>query len=264
VSKRASLATARTLLFVPADRPERFPKAAAAGADVVILDLEDAVRAEDKDRARQAARDWLLNNPACVRINAVGSQWHDDDLAALRGATIGIVLPMSAGAPEAIAVHRATQAPVLAIVETARGMLEAPATASAQGVARLAFGALDMAADIGTEDPDTLDRLRTQLVLASRAAGLVGPVDSVTTDVTDGAVAGEDALSSKAIGMRGKLCVHPRQIAPVAAAFAPDEVELAWARRVLEEATGVGVAVIDGAMIDEPVLARARRILEDV
>jgi citrate lyase subunit beta / citryl-CoA lyase len=264
VSYTASLATARTLLFVPGDRPDRFAKAAAAGADLVILDLEDAVRVEHKERARDAVRNWLANNRACVRVNAAGTAWHDEDLAALlRRATAGIVLPMAQSADDATAVQRATKAPVLAIVETARGVLAAAAIAAAEGVVRLAFGALDLAADLGTDDPDTFDRLRTQLVLASRAAGLKGPVDSVTSDVTDGDAAGEDALVGKAIGMRGKLCVHPRQVGSVAAAFAPDEVELACARRVPEAAAGGGVMVVDGAMVDEPVLARARRILEE-
>lgn len=257
------LATARTLLFVPGDRPDRFAKAAAAGAEVVIIDLEDAVRAEHKEQAREAVRDWLQGNRACVRLNAAGTPWHDDDLAAFRGLTAGVVLPMAASAFDATAVHRATGAPVLAIVETARGVLEAAAIADAEGVVRLAFGALDLAADLGTDDADTFARVRTQLILASRAAGLEGPVDSVTTEVTDGAAAGRDALAGKAVGMRGKLCVHPRQVGPVAAAFAPDEAEVAWARRVLEAGAEGGVAVLDGAMVDEPVLARARRILDD-
>jgi len=262
-----NLATARTLLFVPGDRPERFVKAAAAGADVVIVDLEDAVRPEHKEQAREAVRDWLSDNRAanrtCVRVNAAGTPWHDDDLATLRGLAAGVVLPMAASAFDATTVHRAAEAPVLAIVETARGVLEAAAIASAEGVIRLAFGALDLAADLGTDDPGMFARIRSQLVLASRAAGLEGPVDSVTTDVTDGEVAGRDALAGEAVGMRGKLCVHPRQVGPVAAAFAPDEAELAWAKRVLEAGAGGGVAVLDGVMVDEPVLARARRILED-
>ena len=265
------LATARTLLFVPGDRPERFDKAAAAGADLVIIDLEDAVRAEGKEQARDAVHSWLADHSAghraCVRVNAVDTPWHDDDLAVLRGLVAGVVLPMAADAFAATAVHRATDAPVLAIVETARGVLRCGELAEAEGVVRLAFGALDLAADLGTDDPETFARVRTQLVLASRAAGLDGPVDSVTTDVTDGAAAGRDAVAGKAAGMRGKLFVHPRQVAPVAAAFAPDEAEVAWARRVLEagEGGGIGggVAVLDGAMVDEPVLARARRILAD-
>lgn len=260
------LATARTLLFVPGDRPERFDKAAAAGADVVIVDLEDAVPGEHKEQARDAVRDWLADaapdHGACVRVNAAGTPWHDEDLAVLRGLTAGIVLPMAASAFDAAAVHQAVEAPVLAIVETARGVLEAAAIADAEGVVRLAFGALDLAADLGTDDADTFARVRTQLVLASRAAGLEGPVDSVTTDVTDGDAAGRDALAGRGVGMRGKLCVHPRQVGPVAAAFAPDQAEVAWAKRVLEAGEGGGVAVLDGAMVDEPVLARARRILE--
>lgn len=260
------LATARTLLFVPGDRPERFAKAAASGADVVVLDLEDAVRAGHKEQAREEARCWLAaGNPACVRVNAAGTPWHDDDLAALRGSAglAGVLLPMAESAFDATAVHRAVDAPVLVIVETARGVLRCGELADAEGVVRLALGALDLAADLGTDDPDTLARVRTQLVLASRAAGLAGPVDSVTTDVTDGGVAGRDAAAGRAVGMRGKLCVHPRQVAAVAAAFVPDPAELEWAGRVLEAGQDGGVAVVDGQMVDAPVLARARRILAE-
>jgi citrate lyase subunit beta / citryl-CoA lyase len=256
------LANARTLLFVPGDRPERFDKAAAAGADLVIVDLEDAVRPAGKERAREEVRRWLSGNRACVRVNAVGTPWHNDDLSALRGVTAGVVLPMADDALIATAVHRTTAAPVLAIVETARGVLRCGELADAQGVVRLAFGALDLSADLGTDDPDTFAHVRTQLVLASRAAGLEGPVDSVTTNLTDGDVAGREAFAGKARGMRGKLCVHPRQVGPVAAAFAPDQAEVDWARRVLDGAQG-GVAVVDGAMVDEPVLVRARRILAE-
>ena len=266
VTAAGVLATARTLLFVPGDRPERFDKAVAAGSDVVVVDLEDAVRGGHKERAREAVCAWLAGQPAghraCVRVNAAGTPWHDDDLAALRGLAAGVVLPMAASAFDATAVHRSTQAPVLALVETARGVLEAAAIAAAEGVVRLGFGALDLAAELGTDDPETFARVRTQLVLASRAAGLEGPVDSVTTDITDADVAGRDALAGRRVGMGGKLCVHPRQVVPVAAAFAPDVAEVVWARRVLDAGEGGGVAVLDGAMLDEPVLARARRILE--
>jgi citrate lyase subunit beta/citryl-CoA lyase len=169
---------------------------------------------------------------------------------------------MAADASSATRVHHATEAPVLAIIETARGVLQAASVAAAEGVVRLALGALDLVVDLRADDPGTLARVRTHLLLASRAVDLEGPVDSVTTDVSDGEAAGRDARVSKAIGMGGKLCVHPRQVAPVAAAFAPDDTELAWARRVLEAGAGGGVAVLDGVMIDEPVLTRARQILE--
>lgn len=257
------LGTARTLLFVPGDRPERFDKAAAAGADVVLLDLEDAVPVEHKAEARAAVVSWLQEHAGCVRVNAVGTPWHDEDLAALRGLAAGIVLPMAADASEVAAVCRTTGAPVLALVETARGVLDARAIAGVEGVVRLALGALDLAADLGTDDADTLARVRTDLVLASRAAGLVGPVDSVTTDVTEPEVAGREARASRAAGMAGKLCIHPRQVAAVAAAFVPGDDEVAWARRVLAAGAAGGVAVLDGAMVDAPVLARARLILEE-
>lgn len=258
------LSTARTLLFVPGDRPERFDTAVASGADLVILDLEDAVRPSHKSQAREEVGRWLGANRACVRINAVDTPWHTDDLAAVRGLTAGIVLPMAASALDAATVHRMADAPVMTIIETARGVLQAAAITEAVGVVRLAFGALDLAADIGTDDSETFARVRTQLVLASRAAGLEGPVDSVTTDLADGGeAAGRDALVGKAAGMRGKFCVHPRQVDPVAAAFAPDQTELEWARRVLEAGANGGVAVVNGVMVDEPVLARARNFLEE-
>ncbi|HEY6933117.1 MAG TPA: CoA ester lyase, partial [Marmoricola sp.] len=260
------LADARTLLFVPGDRPERFAKAAAAEPDVVVLDLEDAVSAERKEQARVEVQLWLADgHPACVRVNAAGTRWHDDDLAALRGVPglLGVLLPMADDPGVAAAVHRALGVPVLAIVETARGVLRCDELADADGVVRLALGALDLAADLGSDDPGTLARVRTQLLLASRAAGLAGPVESVTTEVTDGEVAGRDAAAARAVGMRGKLCVHPRQVGPVSAAFAPTEEEVTWARRVLEAVADGGVGVVDGQMVDAPVLARARRILEE-
>lgn len=259
------LASARTLLFVPGDRPERFSKAAAAGADVVILDLEDAVRADHKGQARDSVRRWLEDNQACVRVNAVGTPWHDDDLTALVAAMGlgGVLLPMADDPGVATVVRQSLGVPTLGIVETARGVLRSAELAAAGVVVRLAFGALDLAADLGTDDPGTFAQVRTQLVLASRAAGLEGPVDSVTVDVSDGEIAGQDARAGKAVGMRGKLCVHPRQVGPVEAAFAPDALEVDWARRVLEVGAAGGVAVMDGAMLDEPVLARARQILEE-
>lgn len=261
------LSDARTMLFVPGDRPERFDKAVAAGADVVIIDLEDAVTAERKSEARDHVIRWLHDGGrAAVRINSAGSRWYADDVAALAavGPTsglVGVVLPMAERADAATALHEATRAPVLALVETARGVLAAASIASAVGVVRLAFGALDLAADIGTDDVTVLATTRAQLVLAARAAGLDGPVDSVTQDVSTGERAGADARVARAVGMTGKLCVHPRQVQPVAAAFRPTADEIDWARRVLRAGEGKGVSVVDGQMVDEPVLLRARRIL---
>lgn len=261
------LATARTLLFVPGDRPERFDKAVAAGPDVVIIDLEDAVVPGHKAAARDHVVRWIAGGGrAAVRVNSSGSPWYADDVAALAtlgadSGLIGVVLPMADDADAVSALHGRTGSPVLALIETARGVLQAPVIASADGVVRLAFGALDFAADVRTDDPTLLSLTRAQLVLASRAAGLAGPVDTVTTDVSSGDLAADDARAAHAVGMAGKLCVHPRQVAPVAAAFRPTEGEIAWAQRVLAVATGGGVTVVDGDMVDEPVILRARDIL---
>ncbi|TWP35004.1 CoA ester lyase [Leekyejoonella antrihumi] len=262
------MATACTLLFVPGDRPERFDKAVAAGPDVVVIDLEDAVAPGHKLVAREHVTRWLTDGGrAAVRVNSAGSQWYADDVAALatlgqRTGLVGVVLPMADDPQAATRLHQGTNVPVLALIETARGVLRASKIAEADGVVRLAFGALDFAADAGTDDPTTLAVARAQLVLASRAAGLEGPLDSVTTDVSSGGAAGADARSAEAVGMAGKLCVHPCQVGPVAAAFAPSPDQVEWARRVLSAGSAGGVTVMDDAMVDEPVLLRARRILQ--
>ncbi|WP_347351838.1 CoA ester lyase [Intrasporangium sp.] len=260
-------AGARALLFVPGNRPDRFDKAARAGADLVILDLEDAVAPADKDGARQEVASWLAaGSRACVRINAAGTRWHRADLAALRETegVVAVVLPMADDAEVLTAVHRAAGVPVIALVETARGVVRAAQLAAAPGVVRLAFGALDLAVDLESEDPGTADLVRRQLVLASRAAGLRGPIDSVTPTVTDPGLAGREATDARSLGMRGKLCIHPGQVAPVLAAFRPAPSEIDWAQRVLTAGAVEGVTVLDGQMVDAPVLERARRILASV
>lgn len=261
-----TLGNARTLLFVPGDRPDRFDKAASAGADVVILDLEDAVAAAQKDEARRQVVSYLrAGGVASVRINSFDTAWHAADLDAIARASAGGVVVPKAEDPAVVAgIADRCGMPVLAIIETARGVLAAPRIAAAPGVTRLALGALDLAADIGTGDAGVLAQIRTQVVLASRAAGLAGPVDSVTTDVRDAAAAAADARAAKRVGMAGKLCVHPRQVGPVALEFGPTDDEVRWARAVLAAVgENSGVVVVSGEMVDEPVLKRARRIVSD-
>ena len=247
---------ATTFLFVPGDRPDRFGKAVASGADVVILDLEDAVAPGDKDSARAHVETWLQDNEAVVRINAPGTPWFaaDADLVTSRG--VPVVVP-NAEAPEVLAGFRE----VVALVETARGVERAGELAAVPSVTRLAFGSVDLAAELGVapEDREPFAYARSRLVFASAAAGLAPPVDGVTTDLRDDEALEADVRYARRMGFGGKLCVHPRQIAPVRAGFAPTAAEREWARSVLT--AGESASTVDGRMVDKPVLDRARRIL---
>lgn len=255
-----------TWLFVPGDRPERFGKAAASGADVVVLDLEDAVAPERKEDARRHVCAWVAEGHECaVRVNAPGTRWHTGDLAALSGSGCAVMLPK---ADDPVAVREVAEmlggSPTLiALVETARGVLNARGIAAIPAVARLAFGSFDLTAELGVDpaDREALAQARGALVLASAAAGVPGPVDGVTSDLGDEDLLTEDVGYARRLGFTGKLCVHPKQVAVAAAALRPNEHETRWARQVVDAAAGGGVAAVGGRMVDKPVLDRARRIL---
>lgn len=249
-------------LFVPGDRPERFEKAGSAGADAIILDLEDAVAPHAKVTAR-ATLTTALGAPVLVRINAAGTPWHEEDLAAVsRLAPAAVVLPKAEDTATLDQVHAALGAtiPIIALLESARGLAAARSIAAHPAVGRIAFGSIDFCADLGcAHEREVLLAARSELVLASRLAGLPAPVDGVTTSIDDAASITSDARHGRALGFGGKLAIHPRQIAPIRVGFAPDADEIAWAERVL--ASGAGAAAVDGAMVDEPVRIRARAIL---
>lgn len=259
------LATARTWLFVPGNRPDRFAKALAAGADIVIVDLEDAVPPADKDMARAAVATLLDQGaPVVVRINAFGSPWHDADLAlAGHPALAAIMLPKARH--DAALGRLAARVPVVALIETAAGHAEAVAVAATPGVARLAFGAIDMALDLDLAGADdaVLDPLRLDLAIASRLAERPAPIDGVTPDVCNADALVGAVRRARTLGFAGKLCIHPAQVPAVHVALAPTADELAWARRVVAAdcAAQGGAVLLDGAMIDRPVVARAKRIL---
>ncbi|MDL5159112.1 HpcH/HpaI aldolase/citrate lyase family protein [Actinomycetospora termitidis] len=255
-------AAATTFLFVPAARPDRFDKAVAAGADVVVLDLEDAVAPEGKDEARTAVAGWLdAGGSALVRINGADTPWFADDLAMARERGVAVMLPKAAP-PWPEALTDAGQS-VVALVETAVGLLAAAETARRPEVVRLAFGSVDLAAELGLDhtDVDALSHARSVLAVASRAAGLPGPIDGVTTAVRDEELLRADCAHALSRGFTARLCIHPSQVAPTAAALLPDEDTVRWARAVVEAAAGGAVAVLDGAMVDKPVVDRARAIL---
>ncbi|MGV6873781.1 HpcH/HpaI aldolase/citrate lyase family protein [Pseudochelatococcus sp. B33] len=261
MGRKVDLGSIRAPLFVPANRPERFAKAAASGADAVILDLEDAVAAKVKDAARAALASDFTDMPVIVRINAIGTPWHEADVAAVTPLPVAaVMLPKAEEAGAVTAVARVLGHPVIALVESARGLANACTIAAAEGVARLAFGSIDFCADLGCAHlREVLLPPRSELVLASRLAGIAAPIDGVTVQLDDPTVTHEDAAHARALGFTGKLCIHPKQIAEVKRAFAPTEAEIAWARQVL--ASGDGAVSVDGAMVDEPVRIRARAIL---
>jgi citrate lyase subunit beta/citryl-CoA lyase len=267
------VAEPRTYLFVPGDRPERFAKALASGADAVVLDLEDAVSAEAKDEARAAVATWAAHaDEPCraktsVRINDTESPEHAADLAMLAEAGLAAVMLPKAETPGQVAALRSAVGPlaVLALIETARGVEQAGAVAAADGVARLVFGTLDLALDLDLEieqAPDGLGYAAGRLAVASRLAGLPGPVAGVTPQLDDRGRLLTDLAWSRRHGFAAKLCIHPAQVEPVHTALTPDAAALTWAHRVLaaERATP-GAARLDGRMIDRPVVRQAHRTL---
>ncbi|MBM0127418.1 CoA ester lyase [Pimelobacter simplex] len=259
------LAAARSYLFVPGDRPDRYQKAVDSGADVVVIDLEDAVTPDRKAGARREAAAWLAGGGAAiVRINDARTDHHRADVDALREGEglLGVMVP-KAETPEVLsAVAVRTEAPVVALVESAIGMRDVHALAAAPGVVRLAFGHLDYALDLGAAPDDAaMLHARSTLVLASRVAGLAGPVDGVTTALGEGTTLARDVRRASTLGMTGKLLIHPNQVSGTHEAFRPSEEDVRWACAVVEAPAVAGAARVDGQMVDAPVIARAEAIL---
>ncbi|MGB6054101.1 MAG: CoA ester lyase [Burkholderiaceae bacterium] len=260
----------RSYLFVPGDRPERFDKACAAGADAVIVDLEDAVAPDNKAAARAAVANWLSPaHPVLLRINGADSEWFADDLQLCRQPGVGgIVLPKaehSTVLQQLTAAHPGVA--ILPLIETAQGFWNAAQLARGPGVQRLMFGSIDFQLDLGIEgDDDALLYFRSQLVLVSRLGEIGAPVDGVTTALGDGRQLQADTERARRLGFGGKLCIHPAQVAAVNRHFSPSDDEVAWAERVLAAAqASQGAAVaLDGKMIDRPVILRAQRIAAQV
>lgn len=257
-----------TWLFVPGDRPERFAKAAASGADEIVIDLEDAVADDDKPAARDAAATWLSNSGrAWVRINGLNTPWAEADLAALATSPglRGVIVPKAENAAHLAMIGERIggERGVIALIETALGVHKAYDLAACPAVGRLAFGSIDFAHDIdAAEDSRSLLLARSTLVLASRVAGIPAPIDGVSVRIQDSEYVAAAAGQARALGFGGKLCIHPAQVSVAAAAFLPSDAEVEWAHRTVAAFTGQDGAVrIDGAMVDKPVFERARRIL---
>ncbi|ONF96850.1 HpcH/HpaI aldolase/citrate lyase family protein [Sphingomonas jeddahensis] len=263
----ARIADARHFLFVPGNRPERFDKAVASGADVVILDLEDAVPAAEKELARDAVRRWLdAGGEAVVRINAADTPYAREDIALARHPNVISIMLPKAAADSALA-QVAALSPVIALIETATGVASVEAVASCPGVVRLALGTIDLALDLDilSDDDRLFDPIRLRFTVASRAAGIAAPVEGVTANFRDRGANEAAMRHARALGFRAKMCIHPQQLATVSAALRPSESEIEQARRIVaaDNASGGTAVALDGRMIDRPVVARAHRLLAD-
>jgi citrate lyase subunit beta / citryl-CoA lyase len=261
----------RSYLFVPGSRPDRFAKACAAGADAVVIDLEDSVAPADKAASRVAIEAWLTPaQPVFVRVNVATSEWFREDLM-LGGkpGIAGVLLPKAERIEDIrmVAMHFGPAVAILLQIETAQGFSIAREMAGAKGVQRLLFGSIDFQLDLGmTAQEDELLFFRSRIVLVSRLAGVQSPVDGVTTDINSPERVRTDTLRAKRLGFGGKMCIHPKQVPVVNECFAPTAEEEAWAKRVVEASAAVrgGATSVDGQMVDRPVLARAEKILEVV
>jgi citrate lyase beta subunit len=202
-----------------------------------------------------------------VRVNAAGTPWFADDLAlAAMLALDGLVLPKAS--PEAVATLGADGLPVIAIVETAIGLRQAFEIASQPRVTALLLGSVDLGAEVGLEPrPDGQEILyaRSKVAIDSAAAGLRGPFDVVHLDFDDDGGLEQQCRLARALGFRGKACIHPAQLETINRVFAPSDGEIEWARAIVDafEAQSEGVLAVNGTMVDRPVVERARRLLRE-
>ncbi|MDO5666263.1 MAG: CoA ester lyase [Alcaligenaceae bacterium] len=260
---------ARSYLFVPGNRPERFDKACASGADAVILDLEDAVGSDSKDKAREEIRQWIeQGNQAYIRINAANTKWFVDDcsLLALKG-VLGVMLPKAERKEDIQKLEQLKHddCQILLLIETAKGLYQAAELAQLPCVSRLAFGSVDFQLDCSIPNSDfALDYARSALVVASAVGGLPSPIDGVTVSLDDVDLIRGDSEKSKSLGFSAKLCIHPNQITIVNQAFLPTDKEVQQAQRIVEAVTSasdVSAARLDGKLLEKPIVIWAERIL---
>jgi len=258
----------RSLLFVPALKPERFARAIASGADAVCIDLEDAVAPADKPQGRaeavaylQAARSGVAVG---VRINAVTTEWCAADAAEAGPLADFVMVPKAESAEQLAQIAKAAPGkPLWPLVETGEGLRRAWEIAAAPGVQGVLFGAFDYSADVGcTMEWEPLLFARGQLAAACGRAR-VELLDAPSGDIRDGAALEASTRRAKALGFTGRSCIHPDQVAVVNTVFTPTEAELAQARRIVEafDAAAGQAAQLDGKLIELPVALAARRVL---
>jgi len=266
-SPRDAMSDPRTYLFVPATRLDRVDKAWASGSDAVIVDLEDAVHPDDKPTALANVVTAEFARALHVRINARTTPFHDADLSALVDLTslAGVVVPMVESPSDVAEVADALPAgtEVIALVETPLGLRRIDEILATPHLTRVAFGSTDYCTALGVErSAEVLAHPRSILAVAACAAGLPAPIDGPHLAIDDDAGLRDDVIDARRLGLRSKLCVHPRQVAIVSEILRPSAFDLHRARELLAaaEEAGGGVFRWEGMMVDEPVLVAAREI----
>ncbi len=264
----------RSWLFTPATNPERFAKASEVGADVLIIDLEDAVAPQDKDRARTTALQYLAKSaqggPARVlRINGLDTTAGLADLAALLQSSAHpdmVLLPKTDSAAhlhilDSLFTKAKKDIRLVGLIESARGLSEVERIAVATPrLIALTVGAADLAADLGAQTAwEPLLTARSRVVAACALAGIL-PIDTPFFEIHDPEALKQDIQRGVALGFTGKLAIHPTQIAPINAALTPSDDEVKKAHEILDK-NEQGVGVVAGQMIDEAVARKARRTL---
>jgi len=256
----------RSWLFAPGHSEKLLRLVFDAGADVALLDLEDAVPPDIKDRARAMVAEVAAARPCWVRVNRARTELCERDLDALAGSVLGLRLPkVDSAADVAWVAERAPGVPLDCTIESARGVLAAFEIASAPACALLSYGGLDLAMDLGMAggEQETLFA-RSYLVVAARAAGKPAPSDGVHPLLEDDDGLRKEAEAARRLGFFGKSAIHPRQVPIIHEVFAPSAEEIAWATGVLaafEQSGGAATRTASGEFVDMPVAERARQIL---
>jgi len=258
----------RTLLFVPGNRPERFDKALLSGADAVCLDLEDAVAASSQESAREQVVQALQSGaktPVVVRLNAAGTPWHESDIARLDclPETVAFMLPKARLSSVQQLSSRTKGRPLFALIETALGIEEAYSIAAQEGVRGLMLGGADLTAELGASmTRDSLFYARSRLLMAASSAGRMA-IDVPCLALKDEHTIAEETHLVKALGYSCKAVIHPAQIEPVHSVLTPSAAEIERAESMLAalKASDGDAVEWQGTMLDEPVIASARRIL---
>lgn len=262
-----AIVQARSVIFVPGHRADRFDKAARSGADYVVIDLEDAVGPDLKDAARENVHRWLASGgSAVVRINGVGTPWYADDVAALADFPAAAMLP-KISSPQEVPELLDRLKPgscLVPLLETSVSVLRAVEVCSVPGVVRAIFGSADLGRELGLDytDPAALHHARSHIVLASAAAGIAPPLDGATADLHDEEKLRAETRHAVQLGFGGRACLHPRQVPVVNAVFTPSAESVRWARRVVDATAGdPTVTSVDGQVVGVPVVEQAKRIL---